>query len=322
MGQATGANTVIQLGEETTFGTTPGVPDGKLLGATKFGVGKKQNLIDSNVLSASRGKLQPMRGNISADGSVDVEIAAENMGILFKHLMGVDTPTGTSPYTHVYTGGALPVSLWAEVDYGAAISGSGRFMLYNGVRINSADFNFPNEGACTATFNLMGRDGTAAAATVDATPTNNGHTTFSGFDAVVLEGGLAIATVKSAKITVNNNLDNSSYVIGGAGKRSAMNEGFLEISGTLELSFADAVVMNKALAGTSSTLKITLSRGTGLGTAGNESIEFLVQQLIYEPTTPSVDGPGGISITLPFKAYKSGANLGLQITVKNNVATI
>ena len=101
-----------------------------------------------------------------------------------------------------------------------------------------------------------------------------------------------------------------------------MPEGQGKISGTLTAIFDSQVLMDKALNDTESSIQVTLSRGDGLGSAGNESIDFTLQQLKYEPTTPSVEGPNGIEISLPFIGYLNGANLGIEVVVSNNVATV
>jgi hypothetical protein len=325
MTQATGANTVLGVFEETAYKTLPVTVDAKKLYVTKNGISYKQNLMDSAVLTNSRGKARPFLGNKDTSGSIDIELGAENSGILLKHLMGGVTDTGAGPYTHVYKIGTLPVGLGFETDYGAAIAGSGRFIVHHGVRISSANFTFPQEGAITASFSIVGSGKhTAGSATVDTAGglTDTGHTTFSGFQAAIEEGGAAIATVKSASIEINNELETGTYVIGSAGERVSAASGMAMVSGSVTAIFSSAALMNKALAGTASSLKVTLTRGDGLGSAGNESMVFLVENLIYEPAIPTVDGPAGIEITLPFKAFKVSTDLGLTITVKNAVATV
>jgi hypothetical protein len=325
MGQATGAKVKIGFYEETTFKAVPATPDLKNMYVVKSGLNPKQNLIDSNTITPSRGKAKPFRGNKDNTGSIDIELSSENIDPFLKQLMGSQANTGTGPYTHTYKIGTLPVGFGIETDYGSDISGSGRFAVSKGLRVSSATFTFPTEGAATASFNIQG-SGKAdlGAVTIDAAAgyTDTGFTPWSTFEITVIEeGGVAIANVKEASITIDNGLDTAAgYVIGSQGERIAIPEGQAMVSGSIKCVFDSATMMNKALAGTTSSLHILMSRGTGLGTAGNESLDFLVEQLIYEPNIPSVDGPGGIEITLPFKAFASGVNNGLTIVNKNNVA--
>lgn len=322
MPQAKGSNAVVALIPETTYGTDPGAPDGQRLYYTKASLSSTQNRMDSETITASRERVKPFSGNVNVSGSLDMEIGAESIGTLLKNALGTDTPSGAGPYTHVLTPSALPTSFILEKDFGSSISGSGRYEKLNGCRIGRASFGFPTEGACTASFQVTGAKSTLGASPLDATLTDSGHTTFSAFEAAIQEGGGAIAVVTQASIELDNGLDESVYVLGGAGVRAALPEGFATVSGSITALFDSAALLNKAIAGTESSLKITLSRGTGLGSAGNESIEFFVQQLLFERASPSIEGPNGILITLPFKGYKSGASNALKITLKNAVATL
>lgn len=322
MAQARGINSAVTLFEEDTYGQDPGTPDGYKVPFTSFSLAKNQNRIDSNVIAGSRARVEPFLGNVDVSGTLGMEVGAENIGTLMKHLLGTNNTTGVDPYTHTITIGDLPIGLTMEVDYGSEISGSGRYVKYNGCRIGSANFNFPQEGAVTAQFNMVGADAALASTPLDATITDNGHTTFTGFEASLQEGGAGIATVTSVDLTVDNGLDTSQYVIGGAGVRSSLPDGFVTVSGTLTAQFDSAALMTKALNNTETSLEITVSRGDGLGSAGNEEIVFSLNQMKYEPTTPGVDGPNGIIITLPFKSYLKAADNGLEVVIKNAVATI
>jgi len=323
MPQARGTQTTIALYEEATYNTTPGTPDGQKLYVTSFGLSSAQNLIDSNTLRADRSRTQPVQGNINVSGSVGFELHAESMGTILKHLMGTNADTGADPYVHTMTIGDLPVGLQLEKDHGSAISGSGRFELFTGCRIGGATFSFPAEGYCTASLDVMGATSTLDSATIDddATLVDNGCTPFSSFLGAITEGGVSIAYVQSAEIRIDNGLDGSSYVIGGAGVRRALPEGFATISGSITALFESAALLTKAIAGTESSLLIELTRGTGTGAAGNEFMSFEVQQLLFERTSPGIEGPNGILLTLPFKAYASGTDYGLELIVKNAVAT-
>ena len=92
----------------------------------------------------------------------------------------------------------------------------------------------------------------------------------------------------------------------------------------MQTLFESAALLTKARASTDTQLKITLSRGTGAGSAGNESIEFLVKEMVYEVNSPVIEGPAGLSVQLGFRGFKAsgGTDYGLQITVKNAIATI
>lgn len=322
MPQARGTQTTVALFEESVYATDPGAPVGTKFYIVKSGLRATQGRFDSNTLDVSRSRTRPALGNIDSAGPIETEISAENIGTALKHVMGTSTPTGVGPYTHTLTLSSLPVGLVIENDYGANISGVGRYEKFNGARFNGATFRFPTDGYCTASFDAVAAKSTLGSAPLDVTLTDNGHTPFSSFQASIQEGGGAIATVTSVEFKLDNGLDKSVYALGGAGQRRALPEGFATITGTLTALFEDATLLNKAINDTTSSLQITLTRGTGLGSAGNESIVFLLQQLVYDRTSPGIEGPNGIVLSLPFRVFRSGANAGLLVTLKNALATI
>jgi len=322
MPQARGTQTTVALDQETAYATDPGAPNASKLYIVKSTLRASQGRFDSNTLDASRARTRPSLGNIDVTGAIDMEISAENIGTILKHSIGTSTPTGVGPYTHTMTIASLPVGMVIEHDYGANISGSGRYEKFNGCRANSAAFTFPTEGNCMMSVDIAGAKSTLGATPYDATLTDNGHTPFSSFLAAIKEGGATIATVTQCDFKIENGLDKGVFALGGLGQRRALPEGFATITGTITALFEDATLLNKAVNDTTSSLQITLSRGTGLGTAGNESIDFLIQQLVYDRTSPAIEGPTGLVVQLPFRAYKVGANLGLQVTLKNAIATV
>lgn len=322
MSRIKGTDTTTAVFEETVYGEAPETPSGQLLYKTAFNVQKTQPRIQDETILENRSRGEPMLDNIDVSGALNQNLSAQSLGILLKHLMGVVNTTGSDPYTHVFTVGELPVGLTFENDYGDKITGSGRYIRYHGCKIASANFSFPVSGPITCSFNIIGADGEPASAALDATLTDLGHKAFSSFNASLTEGGDAFGRATSIDLTIDNGLETDGYVIGGQGKRNSLDEGFVSISGTLNAQFANADLMNKALSDTESSMAITVSRGDGLGSAGNESILFAINQLKYEPTTPAIEGPAGLSISLNFFGYAKAADLGMVITLKNAVATV
>lgn len=322
MAQPRGTKTAVAIYDETTYGVAPGAPDGKKLYFTSCGVQMKQNLLQSKTLSASRAMRAPGQGNIDIAGPLNTELAPENLGYLLKHLFGVDTPTGAGPYTHVFTFGDLPTSFLLEKDNSGAIAGVGRFEQFMGCRIAQARFSFPAEGYPEVAWDVRGAGLTLAAAVLDASLTDTGCAPLSSFQVTsVLEAGGAVATVLSSEITIANDLDDGQYVLGGAGKRTDLPEGFAMVSGQLRARFTDTTLLNKAIAGTETSFKVVVQRGTGAGTAGNEYFDLEVKAMRYEAASAPIEGPRGLILPLNFQGYISGADLGAKCTIKTPQAT-
>lgn len=88
--------------------------------------------------------------------------------------------------------------------------------------------------------------------------------------------------------------------------------------------FDSLTLYNKVKNSTESSLKVTWAYGDGLGSAGNESLEILIPELIYSPNAPEVSGPMGVKVSLPFEAYYENSTeaTAIQIILKNSQATI
>lgn len=321
MPQARGTQTQTVLVEETTYKTTPGTPAAQVLYITANNIAAQQNLLNSNTISGDRERVEPVLGNINISGTMDFELGAEWSGTLFKHIVGSNVTTGSDPYVHTMTLGDLPVGFIVEKDYGANISGN-RYNFFNGCRAGALTLEFPTEGFCTGSLNVTGASETQDTTPLDASPTDNGHTAFSSFDASIEEGGASIATVQQATITLDNGLDESAYVIGSGGERVELAEGFATVTGSLTAIFDSDTLIQKAINGTQSSLKVLLSRGDGLGSAGNESMDFFIQQLKYERNSVAIPGPAGLVQQLNFSGYKSGATSAMEVIIRNAVATI
>ncbi len=321
MPQARGTQTTMVIADEETYGADHSTPDAERLYYTTENVQAAQPRIQDETLTDNRSRAEPGLGNKDVSGPINSNIGAEWIGKPLKHLMGDVTTTGAGPYEHVLAIGDLPVGFTLEKDFGSNITK--RYEKFNGCRMASAQFSFPNSGPQTVAFNILGAKRTLGSSALDASVTDNGHTAFfSGHQSTIEEGGSAIATVTSAQFTLNNGLDTDTYVLGGDNERAAADEGFATISGELTALFSSDALLEKAVNDTETSLKIVLSRGDGLGSAGNESIEFLIQQMKYAVTSPGISGPAGILITLPFEAYRSGSDLGLQITLNNAVTAL
>ena len=321
-GTARGILSSVQAWYETTYGVQPASPATELLYYTSFKPSASiAQLIDATMSGGYRGELAPMQGNTDITGQIATVLAPQSAA---KHLaMLIGTPTitnlGTGKNQMVFNaGGGMPVGLGFELNFGSQIATPGRYLRYNGCRYSKGAFQMKPDGMATATYDIIGSSLLwTPTSSINATPTDYGHTAFSMFNAAMTEGGGAIATVQQLDFTIDNNLDNSMYCIGGGGVRAELPEGMFKISGTLKALFRDVTLLNKALANTSTSLGITWTKGAGDGSAGNESLNFNIPNLAYKLAAPTIDGPKGISATLTFAGFRvGGAEQAFAATVK------
>lgn len=319
MPTAQGANAQIIFGEETTFKTMPGTPSGTILPFSSESLGQKTPLGQSNLIRGNRNPSKPFQMERTVDGTVTTELTPL-LGTIFKHALGSVTTSGSGPYEHVFKVGSLPVGLWVEKGF----KDISQYFLENGCRINSLGFEFSGRGGVAPLqIQIMGAKQTIGTSSADASPTVLDHDAFQNFSAAIEEGGTTIAIVKDVKFDIVNNLDGGQYFIGGNGERGEIPEGVVAVNGSLTAMFQNMALYNKALNFTESSLKLTLTNGTGDGTSGNETLEFLIPELVFEEQVPAVSGPQGVNVTLPFQAFydNSPEASALQLTLNNAVTT-
>lgn len=224
--------------------------------------------------------------------------------------------TQATTYKHTLKIGAALPSFLVEKGF-ADIS---QYFKYQGCKFGKFSLDISPSGAQKISFDLLGASETSGSSAY-AAPTDPGQANFDGLAiGTIEEGGVAIATVSSISgLSVDNQLDGDTYLIGGGGTRGGINEGLVKVSGTLKALFENLTLYNKALNSTESSLRVVYNRGTGAGTANNESLEIKIPELIFGVKTPAVDKPGGLWVEMEFTGYytDSAEATSAQIILKN-----
>lgn len=321
MAQAKGSRSQVTIQQETTFGVAPGTPNAQLLYYSSCSLALNRGQEQDDTLRGNRNPTKAMRGKDEVSGDLAVNMQAYN-GLLLLGLLGEVTTSGSeAPYTHLFTvGNELPSFLIEK-----GFLDIGQYFRYLGCKVGSMKVSFTPFGAQKMTFSLMGAQEVTASAAFDTTPTDLTYAPFDGFALGTLqEGGVAIADVTGVDLEISNDLDGDQYLLGGQGKRADIPEGTVSVTGTLKARFTNLALYTKAINDTESSLKLIFANGTGVGTAGNESLEFFIPELTFTPKAPPISGPKGIVVELPFVGYY-GNDVGasaLQITLKSPTATI
>ena len=187
------------------------------------------------------------------------------------------------------------------------------FQQFAGVRISKLGFKFGGDAELTASVDVMGCNETLAATTFDAAAKAVNFLPFQNLNATIKEGGVTVANILSCDINFDFGLDGDSYAIGGKGFRTYIDPGTVSISGTIKAFFQNKDLLNKAVNGTESSLELRLEQN-------DWSLTFKLPELVYERQSPGIDGPRGVNIELPFKAYyraDAGKSASI-ITLVNN----
>jgi hypothetical protein len=329
MGNATGALTKIAAFTEATYNTTPGSPDGRLLAVQTFGLKAVENRTADPTLSGYRGQARTTADRRNVSGSIQVSVAPEDIGFWLTHLIGKPTVTGTGPYTHSFAvdpdgAGALPAGALFETDFGAGISAPGRYVRYSGNRLSQATLQLPSSGHPTLSMDWLGADFDATAeAALDSTLTDTGHKAWNAKQvALELDDGTTSVCFESFSAVFGNDLDADRYCVGNGGVRHDLPEGQFIASGQGTIYFDTPALMNKALNDTDAKIKVTLSRGNGLGAADNESLVITIPLAVFAANTPAIDGPKGLKLDANWTAHRSTGEIGITAVLKNALAAV
>jgi len=311
--QAQGYRGQLGMDFETTYKTTPAVPSGILMPIQSSKIQSKQNLAEDKTIRGRRDPAQPSMGFVNVDGSITVPVDEIAIGYWLKAIFGAPATTGSADlYTHVFKPGFVQPSLVLEQGF----TDIGQYFLFNGCKVGKFAISFGGDADLSATIDIMGAKETISGTTFDSTLTQIVLRKFNNFQAAVIEGGAALATITKADLTIDLGLDGDTHVLDGTPCRSSVNEGLISVSGTITALFESIVLLNKAIAGTTSSIALKLASGT-------HSLEFKMPEVMYERDSPTIDGPKGVLVSLPFKAFYSASveNSVIVVTLVTSQAT-
>lgn len=184
---------------------------------------------------------------------------------------------------------------------------AGVYSVVTGIRINTMSLSVQPNAIVTGSFGIFGKDFTSSTSTLDASPTEPGsNAPFDSFTGTIEENGSSIALVTGVELNVNNNLD-PAFVVGSATVAQIF-EQRCNVSGTLTMFLQDEVLLQKFKNETVSSLELKLSDGTNF-------YKFIVPRLKYGAASAPVSNFGGVTISMPFQAYRDptvGASLRIE----------
>lgn len=307
---ARGFKSVLNLAYESTFGVTPATPVSYRMPIITSQIAPKQSLENDPTLTGRRDPTAPTRGNIDVSGQVVVPVDLVAWGYWLKALCGAPTTTGSGdPYSHVFKMGDDVPSLVLEQAYD-----SKSYALFNGCKISKVSIPWGGAGVVQATIDVIGAKHDESETSFDTDPTIITPVKFQQFEGTIAEGGTESTIITSASVEIDAGLDGDMY--GSGGVRADVLEGQIQINGSITAFFQNETLLNKALNGTESSLKLTWTKGT-------HSFEIFLPEVVYERTSPGIDGPNGIRLQMNYRAYLEDAveDAVAVFTLKNNLAS-
>lgn len=296
---------------ESTYGTPPG-SGYVFLPVKTFGLKRDRPFEKDPRLGLGRGGQALYQGRISCSGPVVVPVDVANIGYWLRQFLGSPSTTGTGPYTHVFTsGGASLPSMSLEAQHSSAST----FEMFDGVYGSSIAFGLADDGEAIATLDLVGADCTKAGSTAAGSPSSETYEAFRQFYGSLQLDSSDLGDVLSASFTYDNGL-NIERLVNGAAKIDEPDLGDDMVTGQIDMRFADATLYDKAVAATSVDLDFIYE------ISASKKLTVSIPEVYLTPTSPPVDGPGGLNISFSFEAVvNTSAGHKLQATLINDVAS-
>lgn len=312
---ARGIKGTLNLRFETTYGVMPTTGMAYKLPFNKNALTSKQNMIESNTLTGTRNPTEPALGQKDVAGAIDVPLDVRNIGVWLTMLYGVPVTTvltADTLYQHVFSVPDAMPSASIEKGFGDIA----KYAVSAGCKISkfSIDAQVGNNET-TAKLDMMGASEAINSTSIGASAQTHDMLRFNNFNASVLEGGAVLGVARKLSMEIDNGLDGDTFCLNGSGARTDILEGIVKPTGSIEVLFKDTSLLDKAMAGTETSLQLKFVKGS-------YSLAFLLPQVLLEPTTPSIDGPKGVALSMSYRAYKTTneENTSMQVTLINDVA--
>ena len=329
MGQVRGANIRLIGVTDPAYRTPRVTPDALILPFVSHGVAASETRDTDETIDGYRGMNRSVAGAQTLNGPVQINAAPQTIGFWLKHLIGTPTSSlATGVTTYVFTPAAsgataLPPSFTLEQDMGAGFTSGSRYVRHLGCRIASCAISMGPTGFIQFTPTIAGSNATVGATALDSTPTDTGHAAFESLSAALVFGGGSLALdVAKLDLALTNNLDEDTLVIGSNGMRGDLPEGKFGCTGAIDTLVKDDTLVQQALSDTDTSLLLTLKRGTGDGTDGNEQLTISIPALVFAKNTPVVPGPKGLRLTGNFTSHRTSGETGVTFTLKSPLAAI
>ena len=309
MSQGQGSSTSLRIGTESAFGVqATAMQEVPFIPSLVLKETQTQN--QSSVIRSIRDEGSPYLGNVSAESSYSIPLDTNIVGFFMKKALGtVSTVDNGGNYTHTFTRNDVALE---SMTIEKAHKDTNTFHVGTGFKVNTFNVAFGGEDESKIDLELMGQRVALNSAELVAPTTGGAGAYFEPFKSEVT----GATAVKTASISFTNNLDGDQRVIGDSGARGDIPLGMIGVSGSITALYANDNLLTNAKNSTTNSLSMKFSIDA------NTSIEFIMEELKFEPTGIDVGSPAGLEQTFNFRAFwRDGANdSALTVVLKNQIA--
>lgn len=315
MALRSGLNAQLGFKSESTWGTAVTVD--KFVPLVSENIKKDVARIESSGILAGRRMLttnQYTGGEVTVSGDINMELAQQGIGTLWKWALGAVSTTGAGPYTHTFTPGDLSDDhLTVQVgrpDTGGTVDA----FTYSGAKCASWEIAAKVGENVTASFSVVGKDEATNTALVAASFTNGVDKSFTFISGAISIGGTT-NNVKEFTFKGDNGLNVDRRFLGSANISEPLEAALREYGGDIGMEWEGFTQYNRFVAGTTATLSAFFS-------AGSDAQMQVLANIRFDGETPEVAGREVLEQKLPFKAIATSTDAaGLTVTVVNNDTT-
>lgn len=299
--QARGSKAQLRAYLESSFGEAPAARNGLRLPAVDISIGITQGLVQSRVLQGNRSQTMPSRDQRAVAGGTTLQPDVRSIGWILRHLLGDYAVTGPvgALYTHTFKVNAITGSYMLEKYFADA----GIALQYLGCKPNGLTWEIGTGGLQECGVDWIGQDELYSATPEDATPLLEPVIGFKVPSVTLSQGGVALTDATRFGINIANNME-GTRTVGNAGLVADIAEGVIAVTGDFEVVFRSIAQYNKARNSTEEALIVTYP-AAGLPTG--MSLQWLIDEVQYEQTSPPVPGPGGLTVPMKYTAYYDDA---------------
>jgi len=251
-------------------------------------------------------------------GTFQVEWPSKGGGLLLQAALGGATSTvvaATTAYQQVFTLADVPPSFTLQKGIPRVDQATVDAYTFLGCMVGSLEFSIPNSDLAQATFNIDAGDMTTAqgyvAPTYTGSPVNlfpftvasislGGTLTAPTTTALATVTGASAASVRSASISINNNLNVERYNLGGGGRKAKPTVGMRAISGSMTLEYDSVTYRDAFLNETDLALLINLVGTTNAGTGRPEQLQIACPNIRFDTQLPEANGGDLITVDMGF----------------------
>jgi len=320
MAFAQGSRSRLGFKTETTFGTTPS-GNFEPLPFSTHSLNLTKDRVAGTDINSHRMPTVDRHGNKSVAGDIVADLRhAEYDELIQAALMsdndfatGFTAGDGSTTVTNAAILGTTPTYFSIE-DYAADID---QARLFTGMTVNTMAVSMAPNAMVTATFGMIGKDMTIGATekTLNAGAGNEPFDAYSGDIKLGNVGSLgsALTLITAMDFTLTNSFA-PTFVIG-EDTAPDLEFGTAALEGTVSAYFEDAVLINRFLNETESSLEVSVGDGTN-------TLTFTLPRIKINSADVGVDGPTSRIVNLSFTALRDDSDLSSSTTDTNTLIKI